>query len=216
MLDAALNGTYDGDSASYLHIHGLNVTQTATLQQYYTRLALGTFIRTLLKLHTFLYNANRYIGAAPYNPNVIAATGSLLKGDNYEIAIEQDLPGDITPRIAEIVAVYDTEVLGTRLEPLDESLIDFSVKTRDDFGNVTLIPRNAADDINYTFLTDRANRNRVKNVLKSRRGIPLVFFDDADLDNTQGILSFAFINGYSMPLTATDAQIVSLDTEGMT
>lgn len=213
-LDAVLNNNYTGSTSQRLVFHGANLSESSSLLSYRFCDQTASYIRTVLKTHSYDYNAIRYLGAAPHNPDCIAVTGSFNSNDQYEVAMEQGTP-DLLPRIAEIVMLYDAEELGELITPLDESLLDFSSKERDTFGNVTLIPRNAASDISYTFKTDRANRSRIKNVLQERVGIPLVFWDDEDPDNLLALMQFGFITDYSMPLSNSDAQFVTLGTEGL-
>jgi hypothetical protein len=209
--------TYNGNGTSSLILFGFNLIQASAAANYVVKINGGAFIRRLVKSHTFTYSSTLYPGAQPYNPNIIAAVNqTFAPSARYEVQITAKTPTDTQPRIGEIVFVYDVEDLGVLIQPLDENLLDFSVKNRDDFGNVSLIPRSVADDINYTFAMSKTDRGRVKSILKDRRGQPLVVFDDDDLDNELDIISFCFLQGYSMPVLPADVQIVSLDTEGLT
>jgi hypothetical protein len=222
MLDASLNTTYTGTAGS-LHLFGAQLVDRGMdpvidfTTGYVVKIGLGFYIRTILRDYTLEYSGDGEF-RTPDNPSFMVATGEIANTNFntiYEVVVSKG-PFNELPLVGEVLFVYDVRELGDLIPAVEDNLLDFSVKLRDDFGNTTLIPRNVADDINYTFKIDTADRAKIKNLLKSRRAQPLLFFDDTDPDNDKGIMQFGFINGYSMPLTSYSTQFVTLDTEGLT
>jgi hypothetical protein len=216
ILDNSLNVSYTGDALTGLRLFGFQ-NNNGALATYQPVINGVDYTRTVLKefLYTFPPDEDKR-DSGPINPTFVVECNN-FPSQFYEISVTQgvSLRNIKNAEVGEIVFLYDSRELGTLIQPLDDSLLDFSAKTRDDFGNITLIQRAAAEDINYTFTIDTSRRVEIKTMLKERLGQPLVFFEDEDLDNDLGVFQFGFINGYSMPALPAGVQIVSLDTEGL-
>lgn len=216
-----LSGTtqsYPGDTTSKLWLYG-HQNNDGGVVAYEVKIATTPLTRTLEMTHTFVDPPSAAIDFGQFY-SVSTRQSFIVKPTVapyfYEVQIAKKL-NLAKPYAGEIALIVDPLILGTITYPIDDNLLDFSVKQRDDFGNITLLKRNAADDMNYTFTIDNVNRVATRNVLKSRRAMPLVFWDDEDMSDVKGLLQYAFINGYSMPYSPSCAwQTVTLDTEGLT
>lgn len=212
--------SYAGDGSSKLWIFGYQNNDGGVVTYEVTYAGRALF-RTLEVTHTFTNPPSADINFGLYyktntRQSFIAKPVTVTAIGYYEVQVEKSV-FDVKPYAGEIAMVVDNLVLGQIVYPLEDNLLDFSVKNRDDFGNITLLKRNSADDMNYAFNIDNANRTAIRNVLKSRLAMPLVFWDDDDMNDVRGLLQYAFINGYSMPYSPSCAwQTVTLDTEGLT
>lgn len=211
ILDAALTTGYLGVITAGIVLYGFQNNSGALATYQVTRNGVW-FDRTILDDTTW--------------PEAITGTLSMLTQDRivYSVGIISDQyelvfmksPTHAFVQVGEIVPITESvRTLGELTDPVENSLIDFSVKSRDDFGNITLIQRNYADDTNYTFAALKAEWAIVRHIMRNRRATPLVFWESDDLQNLWGLLTYAFINGFTTTLGGGDTIFVSLDTEGM-
>jgi hypothetical protein len=106
-------------------------------------------------------------------------------------------------------------LLGELLTPFSGTILDFSRKDRNEFGNVTLIPRISADQQTYTIKHDLSQRQYIKRVMKENAARAILFYDDTDLSNPKGQATFGFWTEYSDDVTAAPVVIASITVESM-
>lgn len=211
ILDAALSATYTGATNSGLLVFGFQ-NNDGTLAAYQGMGVAGTWYdRTLLKyvdwaaITDTLFSADIYVSIPTY-----------LFTDQFDVFVQRRVIPSSAPTLGEVVFGYEDITLGELIEPVESGFLDFSVKSRDDFGNLVLKQRNLADDTNYAFNVVKSQRQTVKTIIRSRRAVPLMFWESDDPDNLWGLLTYGFIRGYSMPALGADTNLVTLDTEGFT
>ena len=106
-------------------------------------------------------------------------------------------------------------LLGDLLDPFSATILDFSRKDRNDFGNVTLIPRTSADQQSYTVLHDLSRRQYVKRIMKNIAATPVLWYEDTDLSNQKGLATFGFWTEYSDDVSLSPVVMASITVESM-
>jgi hypothetical protein len=106
-------------------------------------------------------------------------------------------------------------LLGDLLAPFSATILDFSRKDRNEFGNVTLIPRGSADQQSYTVLHDLSRRQYIKRVMKEVSARAVLWYDDTDLSNQKGQATLGFWTEYSDDVSQSPVVMASITVESM-
>jgi hypothetical protein len=151
-------------------------------------------------------------GGGPVNDAIFTGVGALTN-DVIGVTV---YPGAASgySECSEIV-FGATKLLGDLLTPLSGSVLDFSRKDRNEFGTVTLIPRTRADQQSYTFLHDFSKRQYIKRVIRNISGRTVLFYEDTDLSNEEGLLTFGFWTEYNDDVSAAPVVMASITVESM-
>lgn len=131
----------------------------------------------------------------------------------YDVEITIDA-GTGTAKVGQIVLGLDTELgetgVGTEL-----SLLDFSRKDRDPFGNPIIIEREFADKVDFPFRFRNQDARRVKRVLSRHRATPAVFFPGPDMV-AYGATIYGFIKDWNLSLGPGEVGFADIEIEGLT
>lgn len=104
-------------------------------------------------------------------------------GANQIVEIEID--GGLTASSVGEIFIGNLQEIGETLYGTDEEINDFSLITRDDFGNLNFLPRPASDRISYIIrLKRKKDAARVKKLLLSRLAVASVYIGSEDYPNS--------------------------------
>lgn len=134
-------------------------------------------------------------------------------GDFIDITILPDIASGLV-QVTEIALGYALP-LGALLTS-NVSSQDFSTKTYDDFGNVTLIKRVYAAKNDYTVKIARSSGAQIRNFLNYYRGTALMFYEDTHLADF-GLSAFGWWADYNIPVkgSISDTAIMTLSVQGL-
>lgn len=206
MMLSGTSDTYNGDLSSSIYITGTqhNIGALADYQ----------WIRDAATFGERTFNEQRDIGDG-ISEAASDAVFTGISGDTGDfLGITIYKTAGVDTQVSEIVFGVSYE-LGALIEPTSGGITDFSVKTRDDFGNVTLVRRNFAERASYTFYFNKTERARIRNFLAYLRAVPLVFYEDGDLTNEFGLALLGFITTFDLPAPAASVVIGTLEAEGL-
>jgi hypothetical protein len=199
--------TYNGDNSSSIYTTGVQLN-TGPLEDY-------QWIRDVLTFGYRVWSETRTIGDGISSASSDAIFTGIPGDAGDYLAVSINKAGSANTQVSEIVFGQSYEI-GTRIiEPTSGGIIDFSVKERDDFGNVTLVRRNFAERASYTFYFDKDQRQRIRNFLAFLRAVPLVFYSGTDLTNEKGMAILGFITSFDLPVTVGPVVIGTLEAEGL-
>lgn len=114
--------------------------------------------------------------------------------------------------VGQIVLGNDVE-LGQPLYGTQVGFEDFSIKTRDDFGNAILVERDYADEALFQFAVPSTDISRVKGVIASLRASPSVWFTGVS-DDVYGTAVFGWPLDFSIPVQSK-LSFATLEIEGL-
>lgn len=104
--------------------------------------------------------------------------------------------------------------LGVSMGGTSIGIQDFSSKTRDDFGNATIIERAFVDETRFQFALNTQDARRVKRILSRVRARPAVYFLDDDTVEF-GATVFGFFQDFDIPLQTGSTSYATLEIEGL-
>lgn len=105
-------------------------------------------------------------------------------------------------------------VLGVSLDGTTIGIEDFSTKSRDAFGNATIVERAFIDETEFQFSLPTANARWVKRRLSAVRATPAVYFSDEDTVR-HGTTVYGFFQDFSIPLSSGGTSFATLEIEGL-
>jgi hypothetical protein len=186
----------------------MNVGGTLLPYQYTLDTYIGTYSNVRNKL--IVYDA----GDPDSNPagDVIFTGLDTGSGDTINITITKS---SATPPEVREILVMGVEPMGLLIEPHDGTILDFSRKDRNEFGDVTLIPRGTADRQTYTFRIPREFRAAYRDLMKSIRARPHFWYSANDEDNLLGLDTFGFWTEYTDSLTLLDEVFPTVTVESV-
>lgn len=98
-------------------------------------------------------------------------------------------------------------------------IIDYSVKTQDDFGNYKITPRAFSKKADYTVRMDSDTVDFVYNLLAKYRSTPIVYVgsnDGSDTDQYNSTVVYGFYKDMSIEIAYKTVSICTLSIEGLT
>jgi len=124
-----------------------------------------------------------------------------------------------TVKLGELAIGY-AEVLGTTEYGTQLSILDFSTKEADTFGNFTIVERTFQEEVNFKFHIETARANKVKRLLSERRAKPTVYFSDfikgADCPcSSTGAFAYGYYEDFDIPLTGPSLSFATLEARGL-
>lgn len=105
----------------------------------------------------------------------------------------------------------DGVAIGICLYGTEISIVDYSRKERDEFGNMTLIPRGYSDLVSFRVVIPTANAATVRALLASKRATSAVYIGHVDHAATQ-------VTGYLTQFNISldwNLSSLTLDVEGV-
>jgi hypothetical protein len=93
-------------------------------------------------------------------------------------------------------------------------ILDFSKKTRDDFGNFSVIERSYSKRATFEALTEKNSFNRIFRMLASLRATPC-FYIGTDGPGYEPLLVYGFYRDFSIAVEYRNYHLCSLETEGL-
>lgn len=151
---------------------------------------------------------------------------SVLLGGNSAEAVFRNVGADVGDYVS--FAVYasgGTAQLGEvamgisypigDMTGLAPSLLDYTSKTLDPYGNATIVPRNFAKRADYIVAMDKESAAQIINFLAALRSVPVVWYDTDDANGNWGSMVYGFYNEFSIPLTSGVKTFMALRAEGM-
>lgn len=101
--------------------------------------------------------------------------------------------------------------IGKCLYGTEVSIIDYSRKERDEFGNITVIQRGYSDAVSFSVEIDTENASAVKAILAACRAISVEYTGDTGLDVTTVT---GYLNQFSITIDNFKTSTLSLEVEG--
>lgn len=109
--------------------------------------------------------------------------------------------------------VGQSRVIGQTAMGASVGIQDFSVKTRDDFGNFVIAERSFSRRASFTVLGESAERSAVYRLLSSLRATPVVWIGSEEIEPT---LIYGFARDWDIGLDLPDHFYLTLEIEGLT
>jgi hypothetical protein len=127
--------------------------------------------------------------------------------------------GSSTVRVGEIALGY-VEVLGETEYGTQLSILDFSTKDTDTFGNFTIVERVFQNEVNFNFHLATTTAGKVKRKLAARRAKPTVYFADfitgpTDICLTTGSFAYGYYEDFDIPLTGPSLCFATLEARSL-
>lgn len=140
------------------------------------------------------------------------------KGNVVEVTISGATDASIV-KLGEIAIGY-VEALGTTEYGTQLSILDFSTKESDTFGNFTIVERTFQDEVNFKFYLETGRANKVKRILSERRAKPTVYFSDFIKGSscpcsTTGAFAYGYYEDFDIPLTGPSLSFATLEARGL-
>ncbi|WP_041447068.1 hypothetical protein [Thiocystis violascens] len=106
----------------------------------------------------------------------------------------------------------DGVAIGECLYGTEISIVDYSRKDRDAFGNITLIPRGYTDVVRYRVAIRTADAAQVRNLLASKRAVSAAYVGHADhaVVNVTG-----YLTSFRIPLDNWNVSVITIEVEGV-
>lgn len=142
--------------------------------------------------------------------NVILTSIPAYAGSTVEITIT----GGSIAKVGEIV-LGAVRTLGQSNYGTGLSILDFSTKETDTFGNYVVIERAFQDEVNFQFQVETGNVGKVKRWLSERRALPTVYFTDFDQEQYGGI-AYGYYEDFDLPLSGPSLSFATLSARGLT
>lgn len=145
-----------------------------------------------------------------YKSNVIV---SVPAHDDSFVYITLEAPDSGIISVGEIV-FGNTVNLGETVYGTSTSILDFSTKDTDTFGNFEVLERGFQDEVNFQFNLFTQNTNKVKQLLASRRAKPTVYFSDFDQEE-YGLVAYGYYEDFDIPLSTPSLSTATLEVRGL-
>lgn len=164
------------------------------------------------------YNLSSFDNVADYydycfNP-IIRKTELLVDGLPLYVGPDIDVVIDNTGDDAACgnLVIGSMRTLGATVYGSGFGIIDASVKSEDDFGNIYLTERTYRSTANLDVVVDRLMVDEVKRVLASRRAIPTVWIGTGEYDST---LIYGFPRNWSVSVDHPQHAKLTIDLESL-
>lgn len=119
--------------------------------------------------------------------------------------------------IGEVVVGQSWDIGQTQYGGLSTSIVDYSKKTTDDFGNVTIVKRAFSKKVNARLLLDKSKYNMLNDLFSYKlRSVPTTWIATEDSSYTSGALIYGYYKDFSVDVTYPTMCACSLEIEGMT
>lgn len=103
--------------------------------------------------------------------------------------------------------------VGTTLEGVQASILDFSRKEQDEFGNFTVLQRGFSKRREYDVLVQTGRTGLVENYLTSIRTTPVIWIGEEDYDAS---IAYGYYRDFTIILSANEGSTCSVRVEGLT
>jgi len=168
---------------------------------------------------SLVFDAWEYcFGDLPYRNNYvfdgIDGWGTGITGDAPTLSLEAvNFQSLGTVRIGEILVgpSYD---LGKCHSGAKMSLVDYSVKTVDAYGNLSIVSRSYSFNATFEIEVPSLRRSRVTQLIADLRATPCVFYPTSD-DANDGIIIYGVIKSFDMIFETPERAYFSLEVEGL-
>lgn len=117
-----------------------------------------------------------------------------------------------TVAIGELIGGFSKNIGDTQWSP-QLGITDFSVKTRDDFGNLTVVERAYLKLATFNINVPSTYVDQLQKLLATYRATPILYIGDPDYASTA---VFGFFKSFNLVIAGPDVSLCSLDVEGLT
>lgn len=113
------------------------------------------------------------------------------------------------------IVIGSHQYIGEAQQEAESETLGFSTFDRDEFGNVTLIPRRSVPTANITVVTEKAIINAVRNLRADLEGTPAFWstLDDATSDWFESFALLGVFRKFAINSTYPDHAVLSLEIE---
>lgn len=121
-----------------------------------------------------------------------------------------------TPAIGGLVIGLSKE-LGVTEMGAKISIIDYSVKTKDNFGNYTIVQRNFSKRADFSIKVDTTTVDSLQNLLASYRSIPIVYIGSNTTASQQfgSTIIYGYYKDFSIDIAYTTLSTCTMQIEGL-
>jgi hypothetical protein len=109
---------------------------------------------------------------------------------------------------------YPEASIGDVQKGVNLSIVDYSVKTIDEFGNISIVTRPYTDKVTLQLLVPITEVNRVKTILNSLRAKPAIW-QGSDESKYQNLTIYGFYKTYSISIDNPAFATVSIELESL-
>lgn len=111
--------------------------------------------------------------------------------------------------------LHDTSLLlGTVQRGAGLSIVDYSTKNVDEFGNITIVERLTSNRVSVTVLISVSDINRIQTILNSVRAKPCVW-SGSNLAKYQSLTLYGFYRNYEISLDNPELATLTLELESL-
>jgi len=122
--------------------------------------------------------------------------------------------GSATPAVGALImgTLYE---LGSAEYGASAGIVDYSVKSTDDFGNTTLLQRSFSKKMSVRLFLPTANMRKVHTLLASIRSTPVVLAGPEDTTTYAPLVVYGFYKDFSIDIAYASVVYCNLEIEGM-
>lgn len=119
--------------------------------------------------------------------------------------------------IGEVLVGQAWDIGQTQYGGLTTSIIDYSKKTTDDFGNVTIVKRAFSKKMNARLLLDKSKYNLLNDLFSYKlRSVPTTWIATEDVSYSAGAIVYGYYKDFSVDVSYPTMCSCSLEVEGLT
>lgn len=104
----------------------------------------------------------------------------------------------------------DGTPIGLCLFGTEVSMVDYSRKERDPFGNITIIPRGYSDVVTYAVDIDTHETDQVRTLLASKRAVKALYVGTV---NNAATIVEGYLNNFTINMSDWNTSQLSLEVE---
>lgn len=176
----------------------------------------GTYSRYLAGLTGLeVYDWYQYFFFDPLIKRTQVVITDIPTTTNAYITIElEGNPGD-TVSLAQAIFGLVEDLGGTQYGAT-AGIIDYSIKSTDDFGTVTFVKRNYSKRLSAQVFVDNSKINRVQRLLYDIRATPVVWVGTETPELEEASVVYGFYKEFSTAIEYPSFSLCSLEIEGLT
>lgn len=127
------------------------------------------------------------------------------------------LEGNPSDVVSVAVAIFGlVEDLGGTQYGATSGIVDYSIKSTDDFGNVTFVKRNFSKRLSAQLYIENSKLNRAQRFLYDTRATPVVWVGTDDPRYEEALVLYGFYKEFSVEIPHPGFSVCSLEIESLT
>ena len=134
-----------------------------------------------------------------------------------DVVFTVELEGNPSDLVSVAVMIFGlVESLGGTQYNATSGIVDYSIKSTNDFGDVTFVRRNFSKRLSAQVFIDNTGLNRAQRFLYSTRATPVVWIGSDDPRLEEALVVYGFYKEFSVEISYPTMSVCSLEIEGLT